>query len=137
MRGGCVLAGVVALLVAATPALAQDNPVADKGDQFAPKETGKVEKLRFWYGPYAVPPGNDYNRDYRAETDDGTQQLPMLNVFRRDGASIRHFWGSELMYAEAEPGQDPRHCDTIDPQWNLFDFCLEGRGTDWYPALTY
>ena len=81
--------------------------------------------------------GNDYNRAYRAETDDGTQQLPMLNVFRRDGTTIRHFWGSELMYADAEPGQDPRHCDTIDPQWNLFDFCPDGRGTDWYPALSY
>ena len=81
--------------------------------------------------------GHDYNRAYRAETDDGTQQLPMLNVFRRDGTTIRHFWGSELMYADAEPGQDPRHCDTIDPQWNLFDFCPDGRGTDWYPALSY
>ena len=78
---------------------------------------------------------NSYDRDYLANS--GGQQLPMLNVFRRDGDEIRHFWGSELLYAEPEPGQDPRHADTIDALWNLFDFTPEGRGTDWYPALSY
>ncbi len=29
------------------------------------------------------------------------------------------------------------HSDTIDPQWNVFDLCPEGRGTDWNPALSY
>ena len=48
--------------------------------------------------------GTSYNRDYLAETSDGDQQ-PMLNVFRRDGDAIRHFWGSELFYAPAEAGQ--------------------------------
>lgn len=80
--------------------------------------------------------GNTYNRDYQGETPDGTQQLPMLNVFRRDGDEIRHFWGSELLFGPSDPGQDPRHSDSIDPQWNLFDFCPEGRG-DWYPELRY
>lgn len=79
---------------------------------------------------------NTYNRDYLAETAEGSQ-LPMLNVFRRDGEMIRHFWGSELLYAPTEPGHDPRHSDTIDPLWNLFDFTPEGRGTDWYPQLSY
>jgi predicted dithiol-disulfide oxidoreductase (DUF899 family) len=81
--------------------------------------------------------GNTFNRDYLAETEDGSQQLPMLNIFRRDGQTIRHFWGSELLFAPSEPGQDPRHSDTIDPQWNLFDFTPDGRGTDWYPQLSY
>jgi predicted dithiol-disulfide oxidoreductase (DUF899 family) len=82
--------------------------------------------------------GTAYNRDYLAEipADGGLQQMPMTNVFRREGNVIRHFWGSELLYAPAEPGQDPRHSDTIDPQWNVFDLCPEGR-TDWYPALSY
>jgi predicted dithiol-disulfide oxidoreductase (DUF899 family) len=78
-----------------------------------------------------------YNRDYHGETPDGRQQLPMLNVFRRDGDAIRHFWGSELLYEAPDPGQDPRHAETIDPLWNLFDFAPEGRGTDWYPELSY
>ena len=80
--------------------------------------------------------GNTYNRDYHAETADGSQR-PLLTVFHRDGATIRHFWSSELFYAPTEPGQDPRHVGTIEPVWNLFDFTPEGRGDDWYPALSY
>jgi predicted dithiol-disulfide oxidoreductase (DUF899 family) len=80
--------------------------------------------------------GTAYNRDYFGEDAEGAQR-PMLNVFRREGEVIRHFWGSELLDAPTEPGQDPRHVDSIDPQWNLFDFTPEGRGTDWYPELNY
>ena len=80
--------------------------------------------------------GNTYNRDYFGESEEGAQ-MPMLNVFRRDGEVIRHFWGSELLYIPPDPGQDPRHNDSIDPQWNLFDFTPQGRGTDWYPELSY
>ena len=80
--------------------------------------------------------GNTYNRDYFGENAEGAQ-MPMLNVFRRDGEVIRHFWGSELLYVPPDPGQDPRHTDSIDPQWNLFDFTPEGRGADWYPELSY
>jgi len=32
---------------------------------------------------------------------------------------------------------DPRHVDPIWPLWNLFDFTPEGRGTNWYPKLSY
>ena len=70
--------------------------------------------------------GTPYNRDYLAETTDGSQQ-PMLNVFHRDGQAIRHFWGSELFYAPVDPGQEPRHVDTLEPLWNLFDLTPEGR----------
>jgi predicted dithiol-disulfide oxidoreductase (DUF899 family) len=79
---------------------------------------------------------NTYNRDYLGENADGSQ-MPMLNVFRRDHDAVRHFWGSELLYAPPDPGQDPRHSDTIDAVWNLFDFTPDGRGTDWYPDLSY
>ena len=50
--------------------------------------------------------GNNFKRDYQAESADGAQ-LPMLNVFRRDGKEIRHFWSSEMLQAPADPGQDP------------------------------
>ena len=80
--------------------------------------------------------GTTYNRDYFGESEEGAQ-MPMLNVFRREGEVIRHFWGSELLYIAPDPGQDPRHADSIDPQWNLFDFTPQGRGTDWYPELSY
>jgi predicted dithiol-disulfide oxidoreductase (DUF899 family) len=80
--------------------------------------------------------GNTYNRDYLAETAEGAQQ-PMLNVFHRSDGVIRHFWGSELFYAPADPGQEPRHVGTLEPLWNLFDLTREGRPTDWDEQLSY
>jgi predicted dithiol-disulfide oxidoreductase (DUF899 family) len=80
--------------------------------------------------------GTTYNRDYLAETADGDQQ-PMLNVFHRDGEMIRHFWGSELFYAPADHGQEPRHVGTIEPLWNLFDFTREGRPAGWHEQFSY
>jgi predicted dithiol-disulfide oxidoreductase (DUF899 family) len=79
---------------------------------------------------------NTYNHDYLGETAEGFQR-PMLNVFHRDGETIRHFWGSELFYAPTEPGQDPRHVGTLEPVWNLFDLTPEGRPTDWDEQLSY
>jgi predicted dithiol-disulfide oxidoreductase (DUF899 family) len=88
-------------------------------------------KLRF-----VSSAGNTYNRDYLAETADGEQQ-PMLNVFHRDGGSVRHFWGSELFYAPEDPGQDPRHVGTLEPIWNLYDLTPEGRGANWDEQMSY
>jgi predicted dithiol-disulfide oxidoreductase (DUF899 family) len=79
---------------------------------------------------------NNFKRDYLGETAEGDQR-PMLNVFHRDGAEIRHFWSSELLYALAEPGQDPRHVGTLEPVWNLFDLTPEGRPRDWDEQLSY
>jgi len=76
---------------------------------------------------------NNYNRDYHAEDEEGAQ-WPMVNVFLRRKGGIRHFWGSELMFAKAERGQDPRHEDIIWPLWNALDLTPEGRGK-WYPGL--
>jgi predicted dithiol-disulfide oxidoreductase (DUF899 family) len=80
--------------------------------------------------------GSTYNRAYFGETAEGHQR-PMLNVFHRDGQTIRHFWGSELLYAPTDPGQDPRHVGTIEPLWNLYDLTPAGRGTDWDEQLSY
>jgi predicted dithiol-disulfide oxidoreductase (DUF899 family) len=79
---------------------------------------------------------NTYNRDYHAENAEGAQR-PMLNVFDRDGETIRHFWGSELLYAPTDLGQDPRHVGTLEPVWNLFDLTREGRPAAWDEQLTY
>ena len=79
---------------------------------------------------------NSYNRDYFGETVEGFQR-PMLNVFHRDGDTVRHFWGSELFYAPTDSGQDPRHIGTLEPLWNLFDLTPEGRPTDWDEQLNY
>lgn len=80
---------------------------------------------------------NSYNRDYLAESPEGAS-LPMLNVFHRDRGVIRHFWGSELLYAPTDdPVQGPRHVDAVWPVWNLLDLTPEGRGADWDVQLHY
>ena len=78
---------------------------------------------------------NTYNRDYHAETTDG-DQIPILNVFVRDGDGIRHTWASELMFAPRESGIEARHVDSIWPIWNVLDLTPEGRGAgDDFPVL--
>jgi predicted dithiol-disulfide oxidoreductase (DUF899 family) len=79
---------------------------------------------------------NAYNRDYNAEGSDGSQ-APILNVFSRRDDEIRHFWGSELMSAPRDDGQEPRHVDFIWPIWNVLDATPEGRGTGWSPQREY
>jgi predicted dithiol-disulfide oxidoreductase (DUF899 family) len=78
---------------------------------------------------------NGYNRDYLAETPEGTQR-PMLTVFHREDGVIRHFWSSELLYAPSDPGEEPRHVGTLEPLWNLFDLTPQGR-PDWHEQLSY
>jgi predicted dithiol-disulfide oxidoreductase (DUF899 family) len=78
---------------------------------------------------------NTYNRDYLGETADGSQ-TPMLNVFNRDGETIRHFWGAELTYGPDDPGQDHRSVGTLEPLWNLFDLTRDGR-PDWDEQIDY
>jgi predicted dithiol-disulfide oxidoreductase (DUF899 family) len=80
---------------------------------------------------------NTYNSDYHAETPDGSQ-LPILNVFVRDGDRIRHFWATELMFAPRDEGEDPRHVDSIWPIWSVLDMTEAGRGDDPnFPGLAY
>ncbi len=80
--------------------------------------------------------GISYNKDYFGEDEKGNQ-WPMLNVFRKTGEGIFHFYGTELLFAPAEKGQNGRHVDAIWPLWNLFDYTPIGRGTDWFPKLDY
>ncbi len=79
---------------------------------------------------------NTYHLDYHGETTDGAQ-MPMMNLFVRRNGKIAHFYGTELLYARSEKGQDNRHIDMMWPLWNLLDLTPEGRGGNWYPRLTY
>ena len=80
---------------------------------------------------------NTYNRDYHAETLKG-EQIPILNVFVRDGEAIRHSWATELMFAPRDPGEDPRHVDAIWPIWSVLDMTPGGRVTEpSFPGLDY
>lgn len=84
---------------------------------------------------YADLNGN-FSRDYHAVMPDGTDGAA-ANVFvKRDGV-IRHFWGEELGFETADPGQDPRGAVEMMVLWNVLDMTPGGRGTDWYPKLSY
>jgi predicted dithiol-disulfide oxidoreductase (DUF899 family) len=93
--------------------------------------------------------GNSYDRDYfgdsmglpaairvQQELTGEEWDMPMLNVFRREGGAIRHFWASEMLYVPPEPGQEYRHNDALDPLWNMLDLTPAGRG-NFHPQLSY
>jgi predicted dithiol-disulfide oxidoreductase (DUF899 family) len=100
----------------------------------------RVERLRRergWSGiRFLSSANNSFNRDYFTE-DENENQRPILNVFVRKNGTIHHFYATELAFALAEKGQHPRHVDMIWPLWNALDYTPEGRGTDWYPKLSY
>ena len=78
---------------------------------------------------------NNYNADYHGENAEGSQ-TSALNVFSLANGVVRHSFGAELHNGPSDPGQDPRHVDSIWPLWNLLDFTPEGRG-DFRPKLQY
>jgi predicted dithiol-disulfide oxidoreductase (DUF899 family) len=80
--------------------------------------------------------GNTYNRDYHGENAAGAQ-MPIMNVFVRRDQRVRHFYATEMVFAPEDKGQNARHIDLMWPLWNALDLTPEGRGSDWYPKLSY
>ena len=94
--------------------------------------------------------GNRYDADYFGDTSNvplairrergfehhGNWDETMFNVFRLDNGKVRHFWGSELTWASAEPGQHHRSGDAVNALWGLLDMTPEGRGR-FMPKLAY
>ncbi|MBI3729313.1 MAG: DUF899 family protein [Burkholderiales bacterium] len=76
----------------------------------------------------------DYTRNYVSADD---ADIPAFNVFTRRDGTIRHFWGGEMGAETADPGQDPRGAPDLMPLWTILDSTPEGRGSDWYPKLSY
>jgi predicted dithiol-disulfide oxidoreductase (DUF899 family) len=94
-----------------------------------------AKKTRGWTDlPVYSDTSGDYTRDYVSADD---ADMPAYNVFTRRDGVIRHFWGDEITGEMSDPGQDPRGAGEMDPLWVLLDTVPEGRGTDWYPQLTY
>lgn len=79
--------------------------------------------------------GDDFPRDYRGLAPDGNE-WPALDVWTRQDGKVRHFWASELGGTE-DPGQDARGAPDPTPLWNILDLTPAGRGTGWYPKLSY
>ncbi len=94
--------------------------------------------------------GNSYPADYYGDVSklpaavrescgvaDGEDWDQMgYNVFRMDDGVVRHFWGSELVYAPAEPNQDHRAGDLAHALWGHLDMTPEGRGA-FFPSIRY
>jgi predicted dithiol-disulfide oxidoreductase (DUF899 family) len=80
--------------------------------------------------------GDDYARDLGVLEDDGGEGAAIV-VFKRDGDKVRLFWASGMTMEMADPGQDPRDAPDIAALWSILDLTPGGRGTDWYPKLSY
>lgn len=80
--------------------------------------------------------GDDYGKDIGALKSDGSEWAAII-VFKRDGDKVRLFWAAEMMPEMADPGQDPRNAPDIAALWSILDLTPDGRGSDWYPKLSY
>lgn len=103
----------------------------------APERIHEHANVRGWRNLVLLSSNeNSFNRDYLGEDEKGGQN-PVMHVFVRRDGEVRHFWSSELLFRPHEEGMHPRHIDMIWPLWNSFDLTPEGRGTDWFPRLSY
>lgn len=80
--------------------------------------------------------GDDYAKDLRLLADDGSDMAAQV-VYRKDGDKIRVFWAAEAGFDSADPGEDARLAPDWGVLWTVLDLTPEGRGTDWYPRLSY
>ncbi|RIA36845.1 putative dithiol-disulfide oxidoreductase (DUF899 family) [Hephaestia caeni] len=110
---------------------------------------GRVRGWRFFR--FLSAEGNSYTSDYFGNTTGVSDAMrtergyqpgenwdqPVFNVFTKRDGTVRHSWGTELVYVAEEPGQNHRAVDMVDPLWNLLDMTPEGRGTDWFPKVWY
>jgi predicted dithiol-disulfide oxidoreductase (DUF899 family) len=99
------------------------------------------KRERGWhYLPLYQDISGEFSRDYHGLTKDGGDDAA-FNVFTRrheaNSRTIRHFWGGEMNGASSDPGQDPRGAPDLMPLWTILDVTPEGRGTSWYPKLSY
>lgn len=94
-----------------------------------------AKKERGWTDiPVFSDPSGEYTRAYVTAED---EDMAAYNVFTRSNGTVRHFWAEEMGMQMADPGQDPRGAIEWDALWNLLDTTPAGRGSDWYPSLTY
>lgn len=80
--------------------------------------------------------GDEFPTDYRGLHADG-QEWPQLDVWTRQGETVRHFWGGSEADGTNDPGQDARNAPDPEALWTMLDLTPGGRGTDWYPKLSY
>ena len=80
--------------------------------------------------------GDDFARDYRGLNEEGREDA-IVAVWQRKGPKVNLFWAAEGGAETADPGFDPHLAPDPTPLWNVLDWTPGGRGTDWYPKLSY
>lgn len=97
----------------------------------SPDQLAAIKNERNWDGITLVSAaGTSYQTLYHGQTASGEQTF--MNVFTKDGGTIRHFWGSEMQRAKLDG--HPRHMDLAWPIWNVLDMTPDGRG-DFFPNV--
>jgi predicted dithiol-disulfide oxidoreductase (DUF899 family) len=85
--------------------------------------------------------GDDFSLRIGGLDPEKAWEMPALLVLRKDGpgtdAEIRLHWMGEMTQEMADPGEDPRGAIDLAPLWNILDLTPAGRGTNWYPKLSY
>lgn len=90
------------------------------------------QNLRFFQGI-----GDNWALKIGGLDPDSGYEYPCLLVLVRDGATVRLHWAAETNGEMADLGEDPRGAIELQSLWNVLDLTPEGRGTDWYPKLSY
>lgn len=81
---------------------------------------------------------DDYAVDLGGLDPTTGSENPVLAVYRKDGEDgVRLFWMGEMSGEMADRGKDPRGGPDLAPLWTVLDLTPGGRGTDWYPRLSY
>lgn len=84
--------------------------------------------------PFFSDMTGEYTSTYVSPED---ADAPGSSVFTKRDGQIYHFYTNEMNGEMCDPGQDPRGAPDLDPLWLMLDLTPEGRGTDWYPKLSY
>ncbi|MFC5860780.1 DUF899 family protein [Acidicapsa dinghuensis] len=84
--------------------------------------------------PFVSDGTGNYTRTYVSAQD---ADMAGISIFTRRAGKIYHFYTNEMNGEMCDPGQDPRGAPDLDPLWLMLDLTPEGRGTDWYPKLSY
>ena len=79
--------------------------------------------------------GDGFAEAYRGLVDG--EEGAIVAVWKRTGDTVRLFWAAEGGPETADPGQDPHLAPDPTPLWNVLDWTPGGRGTNWYPKLSY
>ena len=78
---------------------------------------------------------DDFARDFQGLVDG--EEWAIVATWRRENDTVRLFWAAEGGPETADPGFDAHLAPDPTPLWNILDMTAEGRGTHWYPKLSY